>query len=170
MRASGIVVACFASALLSGCGKSPLDNPGQRADALIAPTARVGEQGDKKDRPQGRVADRPKKLETIDALEVDALTKNEGKWVRVKGKIHSTHMAQSGKAFTLNVGPNWKTCFKAVVFQGDFDKWKNEADGIKAGYEGKLVVIEGKIKIYKGSPEIVVSTPSQIEVVTEADK
>jgi len=106
----------------------------------------------------------------LDALDVETLKKKEGEQVVVKGKVYSTHMAQSGKAFTLNLGPNWKTCTKAVVFKDDFEKWKGGADGIQRSFEGKVVVIEGKIKLYQGSPEVVVNTPSQIELVREGSK
>jgi hypothetical protein len=115
-------------------------------------------------------ADRPVPADGLDALDVEALSKKEDQRITVKGKVYSTHLARSGKVFTLNLGPNWKTCFKATVFKGDFEKWKGGTDGIKAAYEGKVVVIEGKVKMYQGSPEIVLNTPAQIDLAAGGAK
>jgi hypothetical protein len=116
------------------------------------------------------LADRAGSRGALDALDVDTLKKKDGERVTVKGKVYSTHLAQSGKVFTLNLGPNWKTCLKATIFKDDFEKWKGGTDDIKGAYEGKVVVIEGKVKLYQGSPEIVLNTPSQIGLVTEGAK
>ena len=72
--------------------------------------------------------------DSLDALDLEALKKKDGERVSVKGKVYSTHMAQSGKVFTLNLGPNWKTCLKVSVFQGRL----REVDGRDRRCEGGL--------------------------------
>jgi ethanolamine utilization protein EutQ (cupin superfamily) len=54
-----------------------------------------------------------------------------------------------------------------VIFQGDFDKWANEIKGIQLAYDQKQVIVEGEIKVYRDSPEMIVHGPAQIEVVRE---
>jgi hypothetical protein len=156
-----VLAALFLAALsLTGCNSSP----------EASGPSKGGTQREKEEPKSAPQVDRSRATDTLDALGVEALKKKEGERVSVKGKVYSTHLAQSGKAFTLNLGPNWKTCFKAVVFKHDFEKWNGGTDGMKTAYGGKVVVIEGKIKLYQGSPEIVLNTPSQIELAAEGDK
>jgi hypothetical protein len=111
---------------------------------------------------------RPKKAEALlqlDAENLNELAQYERKWVSVRGKVHSTHLVNSKKVFRLNLGPDCRTCFKGVIFQDAFEKWDGEVSGIKSMYEGKTVTIEGELRMYQGSPEIIVRVPSQIQVV-----
>jgi|ERR671924_2278931 hypothetical protein len=111
---------------------------------------------------------RPTKAEALpqlDAGKLEDLARYEGKWVSVRGKVHSTHLANSKKVFTLNLGPDWRTCFKVAIFQDAFEKWDDEVSGIKSMYEGKTMTVEGELRMYRGNPEITVRVPSQIQVV-----
>ena len=103
-------------------------------------------------------------LPQLDAENLEALARGKGQWVSVNGKVHSTHLTTSGKVFILNLGPDWRTCFKVAIFQDAFEKWDGGVSGIKSMYEGKTVTVEGALKIYQGSPEIIVRVPSQIQV------
>jgi hypothetical protein len=61
---------------------------------------------------------RPTKAEAlpqVDALDLEALARREDKWISVRDKVHSTHLANSQKICTLNLGPNWQTCFNGVI-------------------------------------------------------
>lgn len=160
MRVHGVVSLLLAVMMLASC-QSSKDTSGELQGST--PEGR-------KDWQAGHAGGWPESRDSLDALDVEALKKKDGQRITGKGKVYSTHLAQSGRVFTLNLGPDWKTCFKAVIFRDDFEKWKDGADGIKTAYDGKTVVIEGKVKVYKGSPEIVVNTPSQIEVVQVGNK
>jgi len=104
-------------------------------------------------------------LPQLDAVNLEALARHEGKWISVNGKVHSTHLANSGKVFTLNLGPDWQTCFKVAIFQDAFEKWDGEVSGIKSMYEAQMVTVEGELRMYRGNPEISARVPSQIQVV-----
>ena len=49
----------------------------------------------------------------------------------------------------------------AVIFMSDFSKFRSPEDY----YYLKKVKVRGMLKEYKGKPEIIVKTPSQIEIL-----
>jgi hypothetical protein len=104
-------------------------------------------------------------LPQLDAENLQDLVRHKGQQVSVKGKVHSTHLATSHKVFTLNLGPDWRTCFKVAIFQDAFGKWDGGVAGIKSLYEGQTVTVEGELRMYRDSPEIIVRVPSQIQVM-----
>ena len=104
-------------------------------------------------------------LPQLDAENLQDLTQHEGQQVSVTGKVYSTHLANSQKVFMLNLGPDWHTCFKVTIFQDAFGKWDGGVAGIKSMYEGQTVTVEGELRMYRDSPEIIVRVPSQIQVV-----
>ncbi len=82
-----------------------------------------------------------------------------GQIVTVKGIIVNTY--NSGKACFLNFHNDWKKYFTAVIFMSDFSKFRSPEDY----YYLKKVKVRGMLKEYKGKPEIIVKTPSQIEIL-----
>jgi len=83
-----------------------------------------------------------------------------GKIKTVEGTIVFTN--NTGKVCFLNFHKDWKRYFTAVIFSSDFDKFpKNPEDY----YLNRKVCITGLIKEYKGKPEIVVKSPSQIQII-----
>ena len=106
-------------------------------------------------------------LPELDAENPQGLLQHEGQRVSVKGKVYSTHLATSKKVLTLNLGPDWRTCFKIAIFQDAFRKWDGGVAGLKSLYEGQTVTVEGELKKYRDSPEIIVRVPSQIQVMQE---
>jgi micrococcal nuclease len=80
--------------------------------------------------------------------------------VTVEGKVSSVR--QSAKVSILNFG---QSGFKAVVFKGEFPFFLSQGISIPKAYKGKTLRITGKIKEYKGGPEIIVQHPSAIEVI-----
>jgi hypothetical protein len=104
------------------------------------------------------------KKELIDAKDIAALKKKEKAKVLVRGTVESTHVTKSGKVMYLNLGSDYRTCFKVVIFKDDFEKWEKGTSGIKARYEKKTIVVEGEIKVYNRLPEIIVKAPSDIDV------
>jgi hypothetical protein len=107
----------------------------------------------------------PPALPPLDAENLQDLIRYKGQQVWVKGKVHSTHLANSHKVFTLNLGPDWRTCFTVAIFQDAFGKWDGGVAGIKSLYEGQTVTVEGELGMYRDSPQIIVRVPSQIQVM-----
>lgn len=101
----------------------------------------------------------------LDASNVNQLISNKGKNVMVKGTVHSTHLTTSGKVFILNLGLDYKSCFRVKVFSSDFAKWDGGPDKLKSMYEGKRIGVEGEITIYDNLPEIKVNVPSKIRAL-----
>lgn len=83
-----------------------------------------------------------------------------GRTVRVRGKV--IEVSKSQKAIFMNFGKDWRKDFTAVIFKGNFKDF--EAAGVNPmNYKGRIVVISGVVQKYKGRPEIIVMTPSQIK-------
>ncbi len=82
------------------------------------------------------------------------------KTVTVEFVVVKSH--NSGKACFLNAHSNWKKYFTAVIFRSDFDKCPSNPEEY---YYMKKVRVNGTLKEYKGKPEIILKSPSQIEVI-----
>jgi endonuclease YncB( thermonuclease family) len=83
-----------------------------------------------------------------------------GKYMSVEGKIVRTH--NSGKACFLNFHNNWTRYFSLVIFDNVFHRFPEKPEKF---YLDKVVRVTGKIKIYRGRPEIVLNRPHQIEII-----
>lgn len=80
----------------------------------------------------------------------------------VRGKVLSTY--QSRKAVFLNFGQDYRTDFTITIFTRDWEKnFLRKGIHSPSYYQGKTVLVTGKIKEYNG-PEIIVSDPSEIEI------
>jgi micrococcal nuclease len=79
-------------------------------------------------------------------------------YVIVEGIIVDTY--NSGNVCFLNFDTN--QYFTAVIFASDFPGFPVSPESF---YLGKKVQIIGIIKVYKGSPEIIVKTPQQIRII-----
>lgn len=81
-----------------------------------------------------------------------------GEEATVRGQVFGVHITQKGDAF-MNIGAAHPDApFTAVCFGGAIP-----AETLQ-GYDGKTVVIKGKIKDYKGKVEIVLDKAEQISV------
>ena len=78
----------------------------------------------------------------------------------VEGKITRTH--NSGKACFLNFHNNFTRYMSLVIFASDFKKFPKKPEEF---YMNKRVRVSGKIKEYKGSPEIILKEPEQVTVI-----
>ncbi|MEO0138067.1 MAG: thermonuclease family protein [candidate division WOR-3 bacterium] len=83
-----------------------------------------------------------------------------GKVKTVEGRIVLTN--NTGRVCFLNFHKDWKNHFTAVIFASDFDKFPKHPEDY---YLNKRVRITGLIKEYKGKPEIVLKSPTQIQVL-----
>lgn len=73
--------------------------------------------------------------------------------------------AQQGrKAIFLEIGNAAKTGLRVVIFHRDKKNFEDALINPLTHYLGKDVVVYGKVKMYKGSPEVIIGSPSQIEV------
>ena len=94
---------------------------------------------------------------------LDSVTNYEGKSITVCSKVQSTFLTKGEKKTTyINFGkPYPNTTFTAVIFEGDLANFKyTPSEYLK----DKNVCITGKVVIYKGKPEIIVSKEEQIVV------
>jgi micrococcal nuclease len=83
-----------------------------------------------------------------------------GETVIVEGTIVATY--NSGNACFLNFHEDYKTHFSVVIFKSDFGKFP---DSPEEYYLNKKVQVEGKIKEYKGKPEIILKDPAKIKII-----
>ena len=88
--------------------------------------------------------------------------KHIGEFLTVEGKIVETH--NSGKACFLNFHPEWRSSFTAVIFARSFVAFPADPEDY---YRGKRVRVTGMIREYRGKPEIILSSPDQIEALAD---
>ena len=87
-----------------------------------------------------------------------------GQRVTVEGDVVRSY--NSGKVAFLNFAQDYQGTFSVVVFASDFARWPQPPDQF---YLRQKIRATGKIKEYKGAPEMIVESPDQIEVVGPAD-
>ena len=94
---------------------------------------------------------------------LDSVTNYEGKTITVCSKVQSTFLTKGDKKTTyINFGnPYPNTTFTVVIFEGDLPNFKNTPSEY---LKDKSVCITGKVKIYKGKPEMIVNKEEQIKV------
>lgn len=79
----------------------------------------------------------------------------------VEGKIADGYRSKTNTVF-LNLEKSYPNqCFTSVIFSSDQYKFVESPEKF---YATKTVRIKGEIKEYQGKPEIILETPSQIEV------
>ena len=94
---------------------------------------------------------------------LDSVMNYEGKTITVCSKVQSTYVTKGDKKTTyINFGnPYPNTTFTVVIFEGDLQNFKyTPSEYLK----DKNVCITGKVKIYKGKPEMVVNKVEQIKI------
>lgn len=80
-----------------------------------------------------------------------------GKTATVEGTVASVHLARSGITFLNFSGAYPNQTFTAVIFQAASSRFPNAQQ-----WEGKRVRVTGKVQLYRGKPEIVLSDSSQL--------
>lgn len=101
----------------------------------------------------------------LNAKDVNTIKKFEGEFVSVTGLIYSTHTARSGKVRFLNFGPDYRTAFTVVIFTGDLNNFLSKVGDPTTYYNNMRVRVEGRVKMYRGKPEIIANSPDQITVI-----
>lgn len=83
--------------------------------------------------------------------------KHVGETATVTGRVDGFHQSGKGNIF-LNMGGKYPNqCFTGFIPSSSAGQFPNAQQ-----YEGKTVSVSGKIQLYKGKPEIIVTSPAQI--------
>ena len=83
--------------------------------------------------------------------------KHVGETATITGAVDGVHQSGKGNIF-LNMGGKYPNqAFTAFIPSSSAAQFSNPQQ-----YEGKTVSVSGKISLYKGKPEIIVNSPSQI--------
>lgn len=103
----------------------------------------------------------------IPAIEAAA---HEGERATVCGRVASTRYADraNGQPTFLNLDrPYPNQVFTALVWDEDRPRFKEPPE---RHFRNHRICVTGRIKIYRGTPEIVVRRPEQIEIVENPDE
>ncbi len=82
-----------------------------------------------------------------------------GKYVVVSGKIVASY--KNEKVCFLNFHEDFRNHLSLVIFADDFKKFPDNPDKY---YLNKNVTVEGRVKHYKGRPEIIFNSREQIKI------
>jgi DNA/RNA endonuclease YhcR with UshA esterase domain len=83
--------------------------------------------------------------------------KHVGETATITDTVDGVHQSSKGNIF-LNMGGKYPNqAFTAFIFSASAAQFSNPQQ-----YEGRTVSVSGKISLYKGKPEIIVNSPSQI--------
>src|SRR5205807_4184134 len=83
--------------------------------------------------------------------------KHVGETATITDKVDGVHQSGKGNIF-LNMGGKYPNqAFTAFIPSSSAAQFPNPQQ-----YEGQTVAVSGKITLYKGKPEIIVTSPAQI--------
>ena len=95
----------------------------------------------------------------IPATSAAKIAEAKGKSVHVSGRVAKANVSSSGTHFLNFAGSDFK-----VVCLADLAK-KFPAGGPAALYKGKSIVVTGVVELYKGKPQIKLTSPDQVNVI-----
>ena len=85
--------------------------------------------------------------------------KHVGETTTITGTVDGVHQSGKDNIF-LNIGGKYPNqAFTAFIPSSSASQFSNPQQ-----YEGRTLAVSGKIALYKGKPEIIVNSPSQISV------
>jgi DNA/RNA endonuclease YhcR with UshA esterase domain len=92
----------------------------------------------------------------------DEAAKHVGETVRVQGIVTQVKITAKDSTTLIDFGPAFPhQVLTAVIHPAD----RKTFPGVET-LTGKLVIVAGKVTLYKGKPEIVLTKPLQLQVVT----
>ena len=95
--------------------------------------------------------------ETLPTYPPEEAAKHVGETVTIKGRVDGFHQSGKGNIF-LNMGGKYPNqAFTAFIPSANAAQFANAQQ-----YERKTVSVSGKIQLYRGKPEIIVTSPTQI--------
>lgn len=94
---------------------------------------------------------------------LDSVQFYEGKEITICAKVMDTYVSKTNEGTTfVNFGnPYPKSTFTVVIFEADLPNFKYTPS---VYLKEKKICITGKIKIYKGKPEMIVNKEEQIKI------
>jgi len=101
-----------------------------------------------------------KRVEHVDVVTWRDADQYYGQTKIVEGRIAASN--NTGKVCFLNFHENWRRYFTAVIFASDFNKFPDHPEDY---YLNRVVRVRGLVKEYRGKPEIILKSPSQIEIL-----
>ena len=107
-----------------------------------------------------------KPTETI-TIKIDEASKHIGEMVKICTKIYGAKYNETSKAPTLlNAGANYPdNPLTLVIWSDKRANFKNPPDVF---YKGKEVCVTGKLELYRGKPEMIITKEEQIELTSES--
>ena len=107
----------------------------------------------------------------IEADQLDKIAENADKVISVHGTIEAIKYSDKGKLYFLNFNKDYKKSMTVIIKDSVLPEFKKvKIEKIEDFYQGKEVVITGKVIMFKskpedaGKPEIDVETPDQIVI------
>jgi hypothetical protein len=101
-------------------------------------------------------------VESSVTIDIKDSSKYEGKLVYTCGKVYSTKVIKSNGMILMNVGGEYPDApLTIAIFSNSL---KNFDANPEEYYMGKNICVSGKIKMYKGRPEIIINTKHAIQV------
>jgi hypothetical protein len=94
---------------------------------------------------------------SIGTIDYTQAIKHVGEYASVRGTLVSSYTSKTGTVF-LDFCKNYKTCsFSGVIFADDAKKFVDLSK-----YIGETIILTGKISLYEGKAEIILTSLSQI--------
>jgi len=102
--------------------------------------------------------------EVLDATDLEALRAKVGVDAVVEGMVTEIGTTKEATITFVNIGLPKKQGFVALIFQKDYQAFPEGFDK----YRNQKVRVKGLMKLYRGeTPQIILTSPDQITVVTE---
>ena len=96
------------------------------------------------------------------AIDVNKASEYEGKLVNTCAKVYSTKVLDSNGMTFLNLGAEYPNSpLTIVIYSDSLGNFDNKPADY---YKGKNICIAGRIKIYKGKPEIIINNQNALQV------
>ena len=85
----------------------------------------------------------------------------------VMGKVESVFIPSSQNKVILNLGRDFRSCFKVVIDIRDFEKWgTSEPKEIGKMFDGLNIAVDGLVSLHQKLPQIVVTLPHQLRIIS----
>lgn len=101
-------------------------------------------------------------VEKSESIDLVKAAEYEGKLVSICSKVYSTKVLNSNGMTFLNVGGAYPNSpLTIVIYSDSLENFNFKPEDF---YKGKDICVTGKIKIYKGKPEIIINRQDAIQV------
>ncbi len=98
--------------------------------------------------------------EKVEEISWEQAASYYGKTVWVRGIVVAAN--NTGKVCFLNFHRNWRRYFTVVIFASDFHRFPQPPEKL---YLNREIRVYGLVREYQGKPEIIVSSPDQIQII-----